>query len=170
MEPFAIKTKRVNFNYTKLVDQNNVFHDSVSIGEAKRMANESGLDLVCFNYPKNNDLALCKIIDYGKWRYHDEKKKKKSHNINKNVVKEIRFSPVIGEHDVEHKLKQVDKFLDEGDEVILSMRFKGIQKRLYNEGVKLMESIIERCKEHGEEVSRKKTDNNITVRLKKGGK
>ena len=165
MQPFIIN-RRTDFSHIRLIDENMNFHDKVFIGDARTKANEVGLSLVCFNLPDKNNLALCKIIDYGKWKYQQEKSHKKEQLIHKNVVKEIRFSPVISDNDVEHKLHQVLGFLKDGDDVILSMRFKGIHKRLMSIGKDKMNEIVKMCDKYGEEVSRKCAGFQIMVRLK----
>lgn len=165
MQPFIID-RRTEFKYIRLIDENQNFHDKVFVGDARAKADEIGLSLVCFNYPDKNNLALCKIIDYGKWKYQQEKSHKKEQSVHKTVVKEIRFSPVISDNDVEHKINQVREFLREGDEVILSMRFKGIHKRLMTIGSEKMNEIVKMCNEYGEEVSRKSAGFQIMVRLK----
>jgi len=166
MQPFVIK-RRTDFKDVRLVDSNGKFHESIFVGKARDMARDVNLDLVCFDLPNGKDLALCKIIDYGKWKYQNDKAKKKDNNHHKPTVKEIRFSPVISDHDIKHKLKQVDDFLDEGDEVLLTMRFRGIQRRNFALGEERMNEIVGMCKEHGEEVHRKKSHNQIVVRLRK---
>jgi len=166
MQPFVI-TRRTDFKNVRLVDASNNFHDEVFIGTARDLAQNANLDLVCFEPPTQDGLALCKILDYGKWKYQDGKNKKKGQIHHKQSLKEMRFSPVISDHDVEHKLKQVAEFLAHGDEVLLVMRFKGIHRRNFNIGAERMNEIIEMSKSFGEEVTRKKADNQIVVRLKK---
>jgi len=165
MQPFIID-RRTEFKYIRLIDEDQNFHDKVFVGDARIKAEEKGLSLVCFNLPDKNNLALCKIIDYGKWKYQQEKSQKKEQLVHKTVVKEMRFSPVIGYNDVEHKLNQVIEFLKDGDEVVLSMKFKGIHKRLTAIGGERMNEIVQMCKEHGEEVGRKSAGNQILVRLR----
>jgi translation initiation factor IF-3 len=165
MQPFIINWK-TDFKYTRMVDSDNNYHDKIFVGTARDMAREAGMDLVCFSKPESGNLALCKIIDYGKWKYKNDKAKKKESNRNKKVVKELRFSPVISDHDIGHKLKQVSEFLAEGDEVILTMMFKGIQKRNFSLGEERMDEIIKMCSEFGEQTHKKKTNNQIMVRLK----
>ena len=166
MQPYPI-TRRTDYKYVRLIDANEKYHNSVFIGDARTEAREYGLDLVCFSNPQGRDLALCKIIDYGKWKYQQDKSKKKESVQNRHVVKEVRFSPVIDEHDISYKIKQVEEFLEEGDEVILSMRFKGVQKRNFEIGEKLMLHIIGLCKDKSEVLSNKRTGNTITVKIKK---
>ena len=96
----------------------------VSVKEAQSMAREQGLDLVKVA-PKANP-PVCKIIDFGKFRYEQtkrEKEAKKKQNI--ISVKEVRLSPNIEEHDINTKMKQANKFLTKGDKVKVSVRFRG---------------------------------------------
>jgi translation initiation factor IF-3 len=78
-------------------------------------------------------------------------------------------SPVIGDHDLQHKLKQAQEFLDNGDDVLFSMRLKGRQAAHMGDAEGKMNEIIASCG-NGKEVSRKKTRNTIAVRLNKGDK
>ncbi|WZL82598.1 translation initiation factor IF-3 [Vallitaleaceae bacterium 9-2] len=96
----------------------------VSVKEAQAMAREQGLDLVKVA-PKAKP-PVCKIIDFGKFRYEQtkrEKEAKKKQNI--ISVKEVRLSPNIEEHDINTKMKQANKFLTKGDKVKVSVRFRG---------------------------------------------
>ena len=166
-EPFIVKY--VDFHATRLIDSNNNFYQEINIGKAKQMAKDAGLDLVCFKSPSKGDsseLAFCKIIDYGKWRYSEEKRKKKS-QTHKKQTKEIRFSPSISDHDIEHKLKQVEEFLTKGDDVIFSMRLKGRQRFYFDEAEEKMNGIIKMCENYGKELNRRKTKNMINVRMGK---
>jgi translation initiation factor IF-3 len=164
-EPFVVNY--VNFNKTRLVDHNDNYYKEIGIGEAKQIAKEVNLDLVCFNIPDNTDLALCKIVDYGKWKYSNEKQKKKQDKEHKKQLKEIRLSPVIDDHDVEYKIKQAIGFIDSGLDVIFRMKLKGRQKAFLKEAEQRMNEIIELCKGHGEIVSVKKSSNQILVRVSK---
>jgi len=103
----------INFKEIRLVDNKGEYHQKVSMTEARNIASFSNLDLVCFNQPNAKSLALCKIIDFGKWKYSEEKKKKKLNKENKRETKEMRFSPAIGENDIRHKVRQVNGFLEE---------------------------------------------------------
>ena len=157
----------VDFVVTKLIDEKGQYHEKLGIGEAKKKAQEANLDLVCFNRPDKNNIALCKIINFGKWRYAEEKKKKKQQKVGRRDTKEMRFSPDIDKHDVEHKMKQVIAFLDDNDDVILSMRLKGRQRAHYGDAEKRMNEIVDLCKDHGSVVSVKKTGSMINIRVGK---
>ncbi|SHE52908.1 translation initiation factor IF-3 [Seinonella peptonophila] len=92
--------------------------------EALKLAAEANLDLV--NVAPQAKPPVCKIIDYGKYRYEQSKREKEARKNQKTTqIKEIRLSPSIEEHDVNTKLKNVRKFLSNGDKVKLAIRFRG---------------------------------------------
>ena len=98
------------------------------IQDALTLANYAGLDLVMLN--PNQDPPVCKVIDYNKYRYEKQKKEKealKKQKANSSELKEFRLSPVIDVGDFDTKLKQVTKYLEKGDKIKLSIRFKGRQ-------------------------------------------
>ena len=98
------------------------------IADALTLANYAGLDLVLLN--PNSDPPVCKVMDYNKYRYEKQKQQKealKKQRANASELKEFRLSPVIDIGDFETKLKQVTKYLEKGDKIKLSIRFKGRQ-------------------------------------------
>ena len=96
----------------------------VPISRALEMANEKKLDLV--NISPNANPPVCKILDYGKYRYDSLKKEKESKKKQKVMnVKEIRLTPSIDKHDIEVKAKHANNFLKAGDKVKVSVRFRG---------------------------------------------
>ena len=98
------------------------------IQDALTLANYAGLDLVMLN--PNQDPPVCKVMDYNKYRYEKQKKEKealKKQKANSSELKEFRLSPVIDVGDFNTKLKQVTKYLEKGDKIKLSIRFKGRQ-------------------------------------------
>jgi len=114
----------------------------IKISEANKLAMEAGLDLV--EIVPNADPPVCKIIDFGKYKYELSKKdkiqKKKQHVIH---VKEIRLSPKIEQHDIVFKIKHARSFLEHGDKVKFNILFKGRQIAHKEFGDQLMEKIIE---------------------------
>lgn len=98
----------------------------VSLSEALKMAEEMGLDLV--EISPNQNPPVCKIMDFGKWKF-EQQKKKKLQQKNQHVIdiKELKFTPQIGEHDYQIKLKKAMEFLTEGNKVRITMKFKGRQ-------------------------------------------
>ena len=104
------------------------------------MANEASLDLV--QIAGNIDPVVCKILNYGKYRYDKEKQKKinkkKQHVIH---VKEIRFRPNVGDHDLVIKLKKAEKFLLNGDKLKITVMFRGREFSRQESGYELLERI-----------------------------
>lgn len=148
----------------RLVDEESNFHDSIDVRDAQFRAQENGLDLVCFQGSSQNRLPLCKIIDYGKWKYKEDKKKKKNKQENSQSVKEICFSPSIAEHDVDHKVDHIKKIIDNGDLVTVTMK---LDSRSASNSVaeKKLEQIIGKCSPFSKEVNRKNEGRFIRVRL-----
>ena len=96
----------------------------VSRQEALKIAAESGLDLV--EVSPNAEPPVCKVLDYGKYKYEVQKKKAEAKKNQKVVeVKEIQMRPVIDENDFQVKLKAVHRFLAEGNKVKVAIRFRG---------------------------------------------
>ena len=162
-DPFVVD--RITFPKTKLVDERGEYHETFSVREALKTSKEYGLNLVCFDLPRDrNKLPLCKIIDFGKFKYRQDKKTKKMRNDQKSHSKEIRLTPVIDPHDVEHKMNQTIELLQEGDDVAVSMVFRGRHKKLRDVGEKRLEEIKEQF--DLKELSRKSSINSITIQVK----
>ncbi len=164
--PFIVKF--VTFEFTRLVDQNNQYYNSFKVADALVMARNNFLNLVCFNRPEGTNLAFCKIIDFNKWQYAEEKKKKKQQLESRKETKEVRLSPNIADNDIEHKMRQVNGFLDAGDDVVLVMKLRGREKAHFSAAEVRLNEILKKCENHGKEISRKKGGDIIIVRMVKG--
>ena len=116
----------------------------MSSAEAQKIADEQDLDLVMIS--PNAKPPVCKIMDYGKYRFEQNKKVKEAKK-NQHVmdVKEIRMSPGIGENDFNTKLKNGQKFLADGDRVKVSVRFRGREMAHTNIGEKLLRDFAAKC-------------------------
>lgn len=115
------------------------------IQDALTLANYAGLDLVMLN--PNQDPPVCKVMDYNKYRYEKTKKEKealKKQKASSADLKEFRLSPVIDVGDFETKLKQVTKYLEKGDKIKLSIRFKGRQMAHTELGKEVLEKFAAR--------------------------
>jgi len=109
--------------------------------EAIEMAKQEGFDLI--EISPNASPPVCKITDIGKYRYDLQKKANKAKKKQKIVnLKEIKLRPVTGIHDYNFKLKNAQKFLQKGDKVKFTIRFKGREMQHTDLGDKLMERII----------------------------
>ena len=110
--------------------------------EALRLAEEAGLDLV--EISPNADPPVCKILDFGKWKYQEEKKKNAARKKQKVIeVKEIKLRPGIDDHDFEIKMRSVVRFLEEGDKVKVTLRFRGREMVHQELGVKVLDRVKE---------------------------
>ncbi len=120
----------------------------MSIDEAMALANEKRLDLV--NISPNAKPPVCKILDYGKYRYELQKKEKEARKKQKvTQVKEVRLSTFIESHDLNVKANNAVKFLKDGDKVKVSLRFKGREKDYVSKGQGVMTDFAEICGEYG---------------------
>lgn len=109
----------------------------MSRNEALDVSEDKGLDLVLIS--PNAKPPVAKIMDYGKYRYEQQKKEKEAKKKQKIIqVKEIRLSVFIEEHDLQVKAKNAIKFLKEGDKVKTSLRFRGRERGHTNQGMEVM--------------------------------
>ena len=112
-------------------------------------ADSQGLDLV--EVSPNTDPPVCKILDYGKFKYEAQKKKNEAKKKQKIIeVKEIKLRPNIDEHDYQVKMRNVQKFLDEGDKVKVTMRFRGREMAHQELGV----NVLNRVRDDTEDVAK----------------
>jgi len=110
--------------------------------EALRMAEEAGLDLV--EVSPNADPPVCKILDFGKYKYEVQKKKNEARKKQKVIeVKEIKLRPGIDDHDFGIKMRSVVRFLEEGDKVKVTLRFRGREMVHQEIGVKVLDRVKE---------------------------
>jgi translation initiation factor IF-3 len=107
-----------------LIDENGEMVGVVTVAEGIRRAEEAGLDLV--EVSPNAEPPVCKILDFGKFKYEMQKKANEARKKQKVVeVKELKMRPTIGDHDYEVKLKAAKRFLEDGDKVKATLRFRG---------------------------------------------
>ena len=120
----------------------------MSSKDAKRIAAERDLDLVEIA-PQGNP-PVCKIMDYGKYKFEQSKREKEARKNQKVVdIKEIRFSPSIDDHDFQTKFNNAVKFLKAGDKVKVSVRFRGREMQHTSIGQQLLTKFSEQVKEYG---------------------
>jgi translation initiation factor IF-3 len=115
----AIRVREV-----RLIDQNGQNVGVVSTADAMAKATEAGLDLVEVSPDANPPVA--KILDYGKYKYQEQKKAADARKRQKIVeIKEIKMRPSIDDHDYDVKMRSIRRFFDEGDKVKITLRFRG---------------------------------------------
>ena len=137
-----------------------------SIEDARTLASYAALDLVLIS--PNGNPPVCKVMDYNKYRYEKQKKEKealKRQRANQQELKEFRLSPVIDVGDFETKLKNASKYLQKGDKVKLTIRFKGRQMAHTELGREVLEKFTARCLEFAEVQDKPKLDGRVMSML-----
>lgn len=109
------------------------------LGDALRMARNLGLDLV--EIAPTATPPVCRIVDYGKFRYEESKREKTSATANRSQLKEVQLRPGIEAHDYATKLKHAREFLENGAQLKLAMRFRGRELRHPELGIQLMQKF-----------------------------
>ena len=118
------------------------------LNQALDMSEERQIDLVMIS--PNAEPPVCKLMDYGKYRFEAMKKEKEAKKKQKVIkVKEVRLSPVIDTHDLQVRAKSAIKFLGDGDKVKASIRFKGRQMSYSDKGTEVMNAFFELVQEYG---------------------
>ena len=118
----------------------------MSVDEALRIATERELDLV--KIAPGSNPPVCKIMDYGKFRFEQAKKEKEAKKNQRVIeIKEIRMSPGIDTNDFNTKLKNAQKFLNDGDRVKVSVRFRGMEMAHTEIGAVLLKDFASQCAE-----------------------
>ncbi|MFN3411974.1 MAG: translation initiation factor IF-3 [Exilispira sp.] len=135
------KNDEITAKEVRVISENGEQLGVFPLKKAIEMAFERGLDLV--EISPNVDPPVCKIIDFGKFRFERERKAKEAKKNQKQVeIKEIRFTATIEKHDIEVKLKKAKEFLEDGDKVLFKLRFRGREIVHSDVGVQLFENII----------------------------
>ena len=126
----------------RLIDENGENRGIVAIREALALAADAGLDLI--EISPQAVPPVCKIFDYGKYKYEQQKKKNEARKNQKVVnIKELKLRPMIDTHDYEVKIKQARKFLTQGDKVKFTMRFKGREMSANDMGKEVLKRIVD---------------------------
>jgi translation initiation factor IF-3 len=142
----AARKNRVNemirVSSVRVIDENGDQKGVMPTIEALGIAREIGLDLVEVSPDANP--PVCKLLDYGKYRFEQEKKIRESKKKQKQIkLKEIRMQPKIEKHDLEFKTKHIREFLEEGNKVKVTIRFRGREMAHTELGRNVLEKILE---------------------------
>ena len=125
-----------------LIDKGGANRGTVTAAEAVRLAQEAGLDLV--EIAPNANPPVCKLMDFGKFKYQEQKKAAEARKKQKVVeVKEIKFRPMIDDHDYDVKLRSMVRFFEEGDKVKVTLRFRGREMAHQELGMQLLNRVKE---------------------------
>ncbi|WP_043833969.1 translation initiation factor IF-3 [Muricoccus aerilatus] len=124
----------------RLIDQDGEMQGVMTAREALARAYDVGMDLL--EISPNADPPVCKITDFGKFKYEQQKKANEARKRQKVVeIKEIKVRPNIDDHDYEVKMRQMKGFIEEGDKVKVTLRFRGREMAHQDLGVKVLERI-----------------------------
>ena len=141
--------EKIRFKEVLVIDQNGDQLGMMSRNEAINTAYDANLDLVCVA-PKAKT-PVCRIMDYGKYRFEQQKKQKEMKKNSKAVsLKETQLSPTIDVHDKNVKLKRTLKWLEEGNKVKIAIRFRGRQLAHMDLGKKVIDDFVAECAEVGQ--------------------
>ncbi len=123
-----------------LIDGEGEKRGVVAIADALEAADESGLDLV--EVSPNSDPPVCKLLDYGKFKFQAQKKAAEARKKQKTVeVKEIKMRPNIDTHDYDVKMRNMRRFFDDGDKVKVTLRFRGREMAHQDLGMKVLQRV-----------------------------
>ena len=124
----------------QLIDHEGQNRGTVETMVAIRMAQEAGMDLV--EISPNTSPPVCKIMDYGKYKYSAQKKAAEARKRQKTVeIKEIKLRPMIDDHDYSVKMRAMQRFFEEGDKVKITLRYRGREMAHQEIGTKLLDKI-----------------------------
>ena len=125
-----------------LIMQDGANRGTVPIAEALQTAQEAGLDLV--EISPNAAPPIVKILDYGKYKYQEQKKAAEARKKQKVVeVKELKYRPMIDDHDYDVKMRAMQRFFEEGDKVKVTLRFRGREMAHQELGTRLLNRVKE---------------------------
>ena len=134
--------ERIRAREIRLIDENGEMVGVMPPMRALDIARDKNLDLV--EIAPNANPPVCKLMDYGKYKYEQAKKENEARKNQKTItLKEIRLRPRTDDHDIDVKTKQIQKFLAEGDRVRVSVQFRGAEMRHPDIGRKLLDEIAE---------------------------
>ena len=151
MEVFCIKqelpiNEQIRLKEVQVIDDQGNKLGVMNTKEAIEVAYEKNLDLVLV--APNATPAVCKIMNYGKYKFEQAKKEKESRKKQKTFeVKEIRLTPNTEEHDLSFKLKNATKFLKDGNKVKVTVRFRGRELNYVKQGENILNKFIEELSE-----------------------
>ncbi|MFN3692311.1 MAG: translation initiation factor IF-3 [Fervidobacterium sp.] len=136
-----IKNEEIPFNELRVVDEEGKAVGVMSKSSAVDLAKSKGLDLILV--APNAQPPVARILDYGKYKYELSKREQKAKKNQKIIeVKEMKFRPVINEHDYLTKLKHIKRFLEDGNKVKVTMMFRGRELAFVEKGKEILDRII----------------------------
>ncbi len=166
-EPPQVRiNEQIRISPVRLIDENGEQIGVVPVEEARQIARERNLDLV--EVAPDARPVVCRIMDYGRYRYEQQKKaqaaRKKQHQVE---IKQIKYRPAIDDHDFETKTGKVRKFLAEGHKVRVTIMFRRREMRRPEQGAAVLDRVIEAVSDLGapEERSRQMAGRDLSVTI-----
>lgn len=164
----AAESRRVNREIrvpnVRLINEEGEQVGIVDIEDALNSAEEVNLDLV--ELDGNADPPVCRIMDYGKWKFEQSKKQQAARKKQKQVqIKEVKFRPGTDEGDYQVKLRNLKRFLEEGDKVKVTLRFRGREMAHQELGLELLERVETDLMEHGATEQRPRMEGRLMVMM-----
>ncbi len=130
----------------RLIDEQGENVGIVTTDEAIERAEDAGMDLV--EISPGAEPPVCKILDYGRFKYQDQKKKNEARKKQKTIdVKEIKMRPNIDQHDYDVKMRSINRFIADGDKVKVTMRFRGREMVHQELGLKVLDRVRDQLDE-----------------------
>ena len=146
MKQDFLTNEQIKIQNVQLIKENGENIGTVSLDFAMSQAHQSNLDLVLVS--PNANPPVCKIMDYGKFKFEQTKKEKEAKKKQKIVeTKEIRITPNIEKHDFEFKLKNMRKFIQDGNKVKITVRFRGREVNNSKAGEIVLNNFIENMRD-----------------------
>lgn len=140
--------ERIRIREVRLIDEEGQQVGVIPTRDALEMARQRGLDLV--EVAPNAIPPVCRLMDYGKFRYEQSRKERESRRHQHVIaLKEVRMKPKIDDHDLETKGRQAAKFLDSGDKVKLTVTFRGRELAHTDIGKGLLDQLADQLRPHG---------------------
>ena len=138
--------EQIKANKVQVIDEQGEKRGVMGIHDALDLAYEKKLDLVLV--APNAEIPVCKIMNYGKYKFEQAKKEKEAKKKQKIFeIKEIRITPNIEQHDFEFKLKNAQKFIEDGNKVKITVRFRGREMNYLKLGEQVLNKFIEELAE-----------------------
>jgi translation initiation factor IF-3 len=133
--------EQIRISPVRVVDQNGNMLGVIPTSEAQQLALQAGLDLV--EVAPTVRPPVCRIMDYGKFKYEQKKRQAKNTKQHQVQIKEIRLRPKTGDHDIEFKVKRAREFLSHRDKVKINVIFKGRENAHHERGREMLQEIIQ---------------------------
>ena len=138
---------QIRISPIRVIDQEGNQLGVIPTKDALEKARDAGLDLV--EVAPDASPPVCRIMDYGKFKYEKSKRTQKNSKHHQAKLKEIRLRPKTGQHDIDFKVKKAIGFLKHKDKVQVTVLFRGREMAHIEEGRKVMEGVIEQLEEYG---------------------